>query len=120
MKWPVLEWQRKDYSNSYGFEYRKGDASELESLDISCIHLKSEGETPTVAIDIPEDYAEVDIPFYMGQGLYRVTEIRVCRGTEEAVIRFKIQKEQKIPEKAVLRIDNIFKFWEQDYHFELK
>jgi len=53
------------------------------TLNIDTVLLQSEGETPTVQIPIPEDSADVDIPFTLGGDTYHITEIKWSRGTYE-------------------------------------
>ena len=205
---PTLDWGISRLTGGYVMEYLGNDVADLDSIDVDNVCIVSEEDVPLIPLDIPENDMEVDIPFYVGEDCYHITEIRVVHGTyaytvgdtdetsttkygdevlikiepvaieentevfgikatlgtektsgvwvyssqtgesevrnvetafipmkdnlfnqyfldnnyqtTETIIRLGFTDREEIPEKAMLRIDRVSKFWKQNYHFDLK
>lgn len=77
-------WRSQKLVDDYSYHYETTiPEGEPYTLNIDTLFLVSEGETADVEIPIPEDSADVDIPFTYGGDTYRVSRIEWSRGTGE-------------------------------------
>ena len=92
----IEEWQNQSWetegllSGEYVFRYigPGGDFSTLDELKITEVCLAYRGEIEPVAIPVPKEEGTetVDIPFTVGEDLYRVTEVRRSQYWDELFV----------------------------------
>ena len=100
LKVPKIQWSSMGSNDGKVYTCTDDNIKKADEFDIPAVALKAECEDVSVTIKLPEEKAQVNIPFSIGQDQYHISEIEVKSGY------FDSDKTQECTE-VYIRIENV-------------